>query len=191
MPPFSLPLKLKNPLLLLLVLSMYVQSAFGDLLDFSTNDTVTITAENAWEDEQKDVIHFSGQFELRAPDWSLLAESAIVYGKLDNPDKVVLMGNPAMVFFLRDTSKNQPGSPDENVTSSKLEEPNNSKLSIEGSATKIEYFRATNKLKMIGSATLKRKDNMLTSETIEYDVDTDKYSASGKGGINIQVMPKF
>jgi hypothetical protein len=39
---------------------------------------------------------------------------------------------------------------------------------------------------MRGAASLVRKDSRLVSELIEYDVDTDRYSASGEGGINIQ-----
>ena len=57
---------------------------------------------------------------------------------------------------------------------------------VDGTAAKVEYFRATDKLIMHGSATLTRKDSTLTSEEIEYDVDTDRYSAGGAGGINIQ-----
>jgi hypothetical protein len=39
---------------------------------------------------------------------------------------------------------------------------------------------------MRGDANLVRKDSTLVSELIEYDVDTDRYSAGGEGGINIQ-----
>jgi len=151
------------------------QSSLADILDFNSDDTVTISADNAREGDQVDVIHFTGNFELRAPDWYLSANSATVYGKLENPDKVVLEGKPAKIYFLRDNSK-------EAATEPNWED-------VEGSALKIEYFRSSNKLKMTGSATLKRKDNQLSSEVIEYDVDADRYSASGEGGINIQVNP--
>jgi lipopolysaccharide export system protein LptA len=42
---------------------------------------------------------------------------------------------------------------------------------------------------MRGAAVLTREDNTLSSEIIEYDIDEDSYSASGKGGINIQFSP--
>ena len=150
------------------------QSGLTDSLDFSSDDTVTVTAERAWEADEADVIHFSGKFELRAPDWSLSGDKAVVHGKLDDPDRVVVEGKPARVSFLRDGEGDDSSAPDERV---------------DGTAFTVEYFRATDKLKMRGAATLKRKDSTLVSEVIEYDVDTDRYSASGEGGINIQFNP--
>ena len=156
----------------LLALFLGIQPVVADILDFSSDDTVSITAEKAWEDGEANVTHFSGQFELRAPDWYLSADSAVVYGKLDDPDKVVLEGQPAKIFLLRDADTSEP------------EEP------VEGIASVIEYFRASNTIKMRGTASLKRKDNMLASEVIEYDVDADLYTASGEGGINLQFNPE-
>lgn len=145
----------------------------SDPLDFNSNDTVTVTADRAWEADEDDVIHFSGQFELRAPDWSLLGDTAVVYGNLDNPDRVVVEGKPARIAFLR--------------------EPEDSADTVErvdGEALFVEYFRATDKLVMRGAANLTRKDSTLVSEVIEYDVESDRYSASGEGGISIQFNPE-
>jgi lipopolysaccharide export system protein LptA len=166
-------------------------------LDFNTSDTVSIVADNAWEGDDVDVIHFEGNFELRAPDWYMSADTATVYGKLDNPDKVVLEGKPAKIYFLRDTGPNtepgtEPGT-EKNEQSGQTTLPATRSEpdldDVEGSALLIEYMRGSNKLKMTGSASLKRKDNQLSSEVIEYDIDADRYSASGDGGINIQVVP--
>ena len=150
----------------------YIQPGFADKLDFSSDDTVTVTAERAWEAEEADVVHFSGKFELRAPDWSLVGDTAVVYGKLDNPDRVVVEGKPARISFLRDDEADA-GTTDPQER-------------VDGTAFFVEYFRASDKLKMRGAASLVRKDSRLVSELIEYDVDTDRYSASGEGGINIQ-----
>jgi lipopolysaccharide transport protein LptA len=152
-----------------------IQAVLAGPLDFSSDDTVTITAERGWEGDEADVIHFSGKFELHAPDWSMAGDTAVVYGDLDNPDRVVLEGNPAKISFLRSAD----------------EEPDNSdkEEKIDGTAKFVEYFRATDKLIMRGAASLIRKDSTLASEIIEYNVDTDRYSASGEGGINIQFNP--
>lgn len=158
--------------LCLLVFFCGIKPGLTDSLDFNSDDTVTVTAERAWEGDEVDVVHFSGQFELRAPDWSLFGDTAVVYGKLDNPDRVVVTGEPARISFLRD-SEEEPGSDD-------------AQERVDGTAAIVEYFRSTDKLVMQGSATLTRKDSTLTSEEIEYDVDTDRYSAGGAGGINIQ-----
>jgi lipopolysaccharide transport protein LptA len=156
----------------ILAICLLLHSGVSASLDFSSEDTVTVTANLAWEDEEPNVIHFSGQFKLTAPDWSLAGETATVYGELDNPDKVVVKGNPAKISFLRaDKEVGSDGKPEERV---------------DGSAVSIEYYRATDKLTMRGAASLTRKDSSLISEVIEYNVETDRYSAGGEGGINIQ-----
>jgi lipopolysaccharide transport protein LptA len=162
-----------------LAVFLSIQTGLADILDLSSDDTVTITAERAWEDVKGGITHFSGGFELRAPDWYVSADSALVYGKLDDPDKLVVNGQPAKIFILRDTQDSA-----SNSDSDSDSEPN-----IEGTASTIEYYRTTNKLKMLGQAVLTREDNTLSSEIIEYDIDEDSYSASGEGGINVQLSP--
>ena len=148
------------------------QPGYAGPLDFSSEDTVTITAQRAWEGEEVDVIHFSGNFELQAPDWSMAGDKAVVYGNLDNPDRVIVEGGPARISFLREAE----GSSGEAVSEEK----------VDGEASVVEYLRATDKLIMTGAAQLVRKDSTLASELIEYDVDTDRYSAGGEGGIKIE-----
>lgn len=161
---------------LTLVLLAGVQAGFADALDFSSDDTITITADRGWEGEDADVIHFAGNFKLYAPDWSMAGDTAVVYGKLDNPDKVIVKGGPATVSFLR-KDDDQPNAADapEKVT---------------GVADVVEYHRAADQLTMRGTANLIRKESTLTSQIIEYDVETDRYSASGEGGIDIQYNPE-
>jgi len=166
---------------LLLTVFLNIQTGFADILDLSSDDTVTITAERAWEDSEGGITHFTGRFELRAPDWHVSADSAVVYGKLDDPDRLVVEGKPAKIFILRDTGQNTSGAGSSSTSDS---EPD-----IEGVASTIEYLRSTNKLKMRGAAILTREDNTLSSEVIEYDIDEDSYSASGESGINMQFSP--
>ena len=162
---------------LLLAIFLSIQTGVTDILDLSSDDTVTITAQRAWEDVKGGITHFSGGFELRAPDWYVSADSAEVYGKLDDPDKLVVKGKPAKILILREAQDTASNSDSDS-------EPN-----VEGTASTIEYYRATNKLKLHGQAVLTREDNTLSSEIIEYDIDEDSYSASGEGGINVQFSP--
>jgi len=156
----------------LLTFLFCVQPVLADTLEFSSDDTVMVTAQRAWEAEENDVLHFSGGFELRAPDWALLGDTAVVYGKLDNPDRVVVTGKPAKISFLREEEEDaQASDPGER---------------IDGTASTVEYLRSTDKLIMRGAASLQRKDSILVSDVIEYDVDTDRYSAGGEGGINVR-----
>jgi lipopolysaccharide transport protein LptA len=157
-------------------LLFFVPPAAAEGLEFSDGDIIIVTAQRAWEADAADVVHFSGRFELHAPDWTLAGDSAVVYGKLDDPERVVVEGAPARIAFLR---KAEP------ADGSAAEDER-----IDGSAATVEYFRATDKLKMRGGASLTRKDSTLASEIIEYDVDADRYSAGGDGGINIQFNPE-
>ena len=163
--------------LVVLCLLIFLSGPRGGLagpLDFSSNDTVTVTAERAWEADEDDVIHFSGRFELHAPDWSLFGDSAVVYGKLDDPERVVVEGSPARIAFLRAAQSDDDAEPERG----------------DGEAAYVEYFRSTDRLIMRGAASLVRKDSTLVSEVIEYDVEVDRYSASGEGGIQVQFSPE-
>lgn len=144
-------------------------------LDFSSGDTVTITAERGWEGEGPNVIHFSGNFRIRGPDWSMTGDTAVVYGKLDDPDKILIEGSPARVSFLRKKEENSDRS--------------SSNDKVDGEAVFVEYFRATDRLIMRGAASLARKESTLNSEIIEYNIDTDRYAASGEGRVNVQLNP--
>jgi len=161
----------------LLVFFVGIQPGFTDGLDFSSDDTVTVTAERAWESDETGVMHFSGEFELRAPDWYLLGDTVVVYGKLDDPDRVIVAGKPARIAFLRSTDQKIKAQAGENAANADPEER------IDGTALIIEYFRVADKIKMRGAARLTRKDSTLVSEIIEYDIGTDRYLASGEGGI--------
>lgn len=165
----------RSSILVLLMVLSGTQAGWAGPLDFSSDDTVTITADRAWEAEEPNVIHFSGNFELHAPDWSMSGDTAVVYGKLDDPDRVIVEGNPATVSFLRE---NEDGASDADPGER-----------VDGEASLVEYFRSTDKLVMKGSAWLVREDSKLTSEIIEYDVETDRYSAGGEGGINVEYTP--
>ena len=111
----------------LLICFWYIPPGLAGSLDFSSDDTVTVTAKRAWEGDEANVIHFSGNFELRGPDWFLSGDSAVVYGKLDNPDRVVIEGKPAKVAFLRiNEDSDSPDTPDR----------------VDGTAFFVEYLRA-------------------------------------------------
>tara|TARA_R110001592_G_scaffold363372_2_gene686153 strand:- start:13472 stop:13951 length:480 start_codon:yes stop_codon:yes gene_type:complete len=152
-----------------------IQTGWAGPLDLGSEDTVIITAERAWEADEPDVIHFSGKFELHAPDWSMTGDTAVVFGSLDDPDRVIVEGNPATVSILRKKDEGSDGA--------------EAGERVEGEAHLVEYLRSTDKLIMRGLSQLVREDSKLVSEIIEYDVDTDRYSAGGEGGINVEYTP--
>ena len=73
-------------------------AAENRITGFSSGDTLTIQSAVARMDELPDIVHFDGGFELRANDWSLSSDQATLYGKLDDPETVILSGAPASIL---------------------------------------------------------------------------------------------
>jgi len=147
-----------------------VLAADERLSGFSSGDTVTIRSAEAWEGEEPNIIHFSGNFELRASDWFLSADLATLYGKLDDPETAILTGSPA--FILVST------------------ESQGQIQTVFGEAERIVYHRETNSLRMEGTASLTRNDNTMRSGEIEYDIEQDRIRAGGNEGVYIKVEPE-
>ncbi len=155
------------PFCLLLMLSSAPCDASP--LDKRAFGTVNISASEAIEDETPGILHFSGEFTMRSDDWFVTSDVATIYGHLDDPDRVLLEGAPAKFRIMRadDMGRN----------------------TIEALAPVVEYLRATNTLKLTGGAVLRLDDEVITSHTIEYDISSRRYRASGLDGVLIEVPP--
>ena len=136
---------------------------------FSSDDTLTIRSPEARMDEEPDIIHFGGGFELRARDWYLSSDHATLYGKLDDPETVVITGSPAQIL----------------ISTVSHDRTN----TISGQAELIVYQRNTNSIRMEGSAFISRDEHSISGGEIEYDIENDRLSAGGDGGIYIEVRP--
>lgn len=143
----------------------------GDRFDgFSTGGTISIRADNAWEDVTPDTIHFSGHFELKANDWYLSADHATLFGDLDDPETAILTGSPATIQL-------------ETTANDRIE-------TITGQAARIVYQRVTNSITLEGGASLSRAGQLMQSEEIEYDIEQDRIQAGGSQGVHIRVNPE-
>jgi lipopolysaccharide transport protein LptA len=140
------------------------------LSGFSADDTISIQAENAWEDVAPNTIHFGGHFELKANDWYLSADQATLYGNLDDPETAILTGSPANIQL-------------ETASDDRIE-------TITGKATRIVYQRTTNSISLVGGASLSRAGQTMQSEEIEYDIDQDSIQAGGSQGVHIRIKPE-
>ena len=136
---------------------------------FSSGDTLTIRSFDARMDEDPNIFHFGGGFELRAKDWYLSSDHATLYGKLDDPETVVISGSPAQILI--------------NTIS------NGETSTINGQAEHIIYQRRSNSIRMEGSAFISRDEHSISGGEIEYDIENDHLSAGGDGGIYIEVRP--
>ena len=151
-------------------LALPLLAADERLSGFSSGDTVNIRAAEAWESEEPNIIHFSGNFELKASDWYVSADLATLYGKLDDPETAMLTGSPAFILVSTESE-------------GRIQ-------TITGQADRIVYNRETNSLRMEGAASITRDDNTMHSGQIEYDIEQDRIRAGGDEGVHIRVKPE-
>src|SRR5210317_1079937 len=145
--------------------SLSLFAAENRVTGFSAGDTLTIRSAAARMDELPDIVHFDGGFELAAQDWSLSSDQATLYGKLDDPETVILSGSPAIIRV---------------VTMSGGEA-----ATIHGEANQIIYQRSNNSIRLQGNATIARNEHSMSGGQIEYDIERDHLSAGGEGGVQI------
>ena len=126
-------------------------------------ETISINADEASEDILPGILHFKGHFIMQTHDWRLESAQATVYGNPDKPDKVYLEGSPARFLINRDTD--------------------GGRGTVEASSPKMEYQRSTSVLKLSGGAVLKLDNEIIQSTVIEYNIDTERYQASGLDGV--------
>jgi lipopolysaccharide transport protein LptA len=151
----------------LLIFAMLPLPCLSSPLGEDAFDTISISADEAREDEESAILYFNGHFVMLSSEWRLTSEQATVYGRLDTPEKVSLQGTPAR--FSISKSDDHLWGP------------------VEASAPIVEYLRSANTLSLSGGAILKLGDEVIRSKTIEFDITTDQYRASGTGGVLIEV----
>ena len=136
-------------------------------LSISGEDRVDLRAEAAWEDETPEVMHFSGNFEMRVRDWVLFSDRATVRGPLENPEIIEVQGSPAQLVLARGTAdRPQP---------------------VTAQALRIIYTRDSKRVLLDGAAMLTQGQTTLHSDSIEYQLDTDQLHASGATAMSIDL----
>jgi lipopolysaccharide transport protein LptA len=133
-------------------------------------ETVNISADEAYEALEPGTLHFKGHFVLLSSDWRLEADEAMVAGRPDLPDIVLLEGSPARFLIDREGNEKQ--------------------HSITASAPSVEYRRSSNSLQLSGGAELNLDGEIIKSEAIDFDIETERYRAHGSEGVKMKV-PAF
>ena len=138
--------------------------------NITSEDMVALHADKAWEDIEPDTVHFAGHFEMRIRDMLLTADRATVYGKLDNPDRLIMEGSPTRL----------------SVTHSQGDrlEP------VHAEAREIVFERESGLMRLSGGARLAQGDNILFSERIDYDIKSDRFHTEGQTDVHINVHPQ-
>jgi len=136
--------------------------------EFSLNreDMIAIRADQAWEDLEPDTVHFDGHFEMRIRDWRATAERALLYGKLDDPERLVLDGAPAR------------------FEASYLQGNRTEKVLAE--AREIIYERKSRLIRLSGDAQILQGDSLLRSSAIEYDIGNGRFRTEGEADVQIK-----
>ncbi|MCB1684231.1 MAG: hypothetical protein KDI31_07095 [Pseudomonadales bacterium] len=125
-------------------------------------EVIVIRADQAWETpDDTEVLHFRGNFELHAPEWSLQADEADMYGPMDDPDQIVARGKPAVVT-IRDEGE-----------------------TVVGEGMTVEYERLTDTLTLRRQAHLLGENLEMSSAEIVFDVGTKRLKSSGSSGVEM------
>ena len=156
---------------LLVMMMLQSLSLSGDQeFSVSNEDMVSIHADKAWEDIEPDTAQFAGHFNMRVRDMQLTAERATLHGNIDDPDRVVLNGSPARIK-LSHTVRNR-------------------KETVQAEAQEIVYERESAMVRLTGGARLSEGDNVLFSNSIAYEIKTDRFRSEGDLGVQIKVPPQ-
>jgi lipopolysaccharide transport protein LptA len=158
------------PTVLFMLLVGPINLVNGQEFTITSEDMVAIHADQAWEDIEPDTVHFSGHFEMRVRDMVLHADRASVYGKLDNPDRLVMEGSPTHLSLSQ-------------TQGDRVE-------TVQAQAKQIIFERGSGLMRLNGDARLAQGDNVLFSEHIEYDIRNDRFQTLGHTGVEIDTHPQ-
>ena len=126
-------------------------------------DTIVVTADQAWESGDGNVLNFKGNFELVARDYYLRSDTAEIHGEVEDPDRIIATGNP-VTFWVRD------GDSDERT---------------HGQGNRVEYERGRNLLRLLGAAVLQNENTIMRSSLLEYNTKTERLLSTGTDGVEI------
>ncbi len=141
----------------------------ADISPLSDDSVIIVSADESWEDAQQNIIYFRGNFEIQMPNWTLTADLATVYGKLNDPKRVVADGSPVHFSY----QHSEDGRP--SIT--------------KGEGQHLEYEKEHNLLKLSGDARIATDHRLIQSSEIQYDLETQKLEAGGAEGVHITIEP--
>ena len=131
----------------------------------SVNDEapIVIRADRAWEGESGEVLFLKGNFQMRSAGWVVTAQDAEVHGPVEDPERVVVTGEPAKISFDNDGSR------------------------IFGQGRRIVYRHREEVIELYDGAVLEGDDVSMTSSVIVYDVKNERLRSSGSDGVEVIV----
>jgi lipopolysaccharide transport protein LptA len=165
----SLLIKFSTALFLLVALPVTFPVALraAELPALDAQDTIVVTADQAWESDVAEVLNFEGNFQLNAPHYFVSSIAAEIHGDLDDPTLVIATGQPVKFWVEDDVSLER----------------------TYGEATRLEYDRHNHLIRLTGKAVIRDTQSVMRSEKLEYDTKARRLVGTGNGGIEIVTQP--
>lgn len=131
-------------------------------------DTIIARAQEAWESDNGDVMFIRGDLQLRGSHWRIHADTARVEGKLGDPARVVVDGNPARIIVTAD-AQSQP---------------------LEGRSQHLDFDPRAKLMRLEGAATIVKGKESISSESIRYSLDRKTFEAGTHGRVKVVTAPR-
>lgn len=131
-------------------------------------DTLVIHAHVARQSDDRDSFSLRGDLELRGAEWVIHADSASVDGRLEDPDQIIVDGNPATISVLRDGDTRP----------------------FSGSSRHLEFDPRNEIVRLHGDAKVMRGEQSISSDSIRYLLQRDTFSAGTTARVKVVTKPK-
>jgi len=154
--------------LVMLMLTSGMAAAESIDVGRSGAQTIIARAERAWQSEAGDVMHFKGALELRGEHWRVNADSALIEGQLEDPERVIVEGAPARIIV---------GAIDD-------PEP------VEGLSQHLEFEPRNQVVRLEGAATIVKGEQSISSESIRYSLERNTFAAGSRGRVKVVTKPR-
>lgn len=129
---------------------------------------LTVIADEATQSERKDQLSVRGHLSIRADDWKIEAQSAVLFGKPDDPQKIEVTGEPASIIYRR------PGADE----------------SLSAHSHFLIFEPGKDRLDLDGKAYVERARQAIASESILYFLDDDTFKTGSKGRVRVVTQPE-
>jgi lipopolysaccharide transport protein LptA len=139
----------------------------SELPALDDQDTIVVTADQAWESEDGDSLSFAGNFILNAPDFHVASDTAVIHGPVEDPNRIVAEGSPVRFWVADPESGGR----------------------TEGTGRRLEFDRNTDLIRLAGDAVLEDDRTVMRSSALEYNTATRRLVTSGSGGVEIVTNP--
>ncbi len=124
---------------------------------------IVIRADRAWEGEDGDVLYLQGSFEMRSAEWRVTAQDAEVHGPVEDPERILVTGQPATIVFDSEGS------------------------TVKGEGRRIVYRHREEVIELYEQAVLETEDVSMSSSAIVYDLNNERLRSSGSDGVEVIV----